>query len=208
MKDYYQILGILETASQEDIRQAYLRMALIWHPDRHAGEFPDRIAIATAFFKEIGEAYGILSDPVNKNDDDWWFRRSRFTPTMNPTGSSASTATARQSARWPSSYRRQSSQESGNRNGTGRRTDSSYSRTRNWGANYTDSQSTDTATRKRTISSMVSDFIFDILRFVWNALFACLLVVNCGILIYKQRMGRFLNRRQARRRTHKQACSA
>ena len=208
MKDYYQILGILETASQEDIRQAYLRMALIWHPDRHAGESPDRIAIATASFKEIGEAYGILSDPVKKNDYDWWFRRSRFTPTMHPTGSSASTATARPSAGRPSSYRRQTSQESGNRNGTGRRTDSSYSRTRNWGANYTGSQSTDTATRKRTISSMVSDFIFDILRFVWNALFACVLVVNCGILIYKQRMGRLLNRRLARRRTHKQACSA
>lgn len=208
MKDYYQILGILETASQEDIRRAYLRMALIWHPDRHAGESPDRIAIATASFKEIGEAYGILSDPVKKNDYDWWLRRSRLTPTMRPTGSSASTPTAKPSAGRSSSYRRQSSQESGNRNGTGRRTDSSYSRTRNWGANYTDSQSTDTATRKRTISSMVSDFIYDILRFVWNALFACVLVVNCGILIYKQRMGRFLNRRQARRRTHKQACSA
>ena len=208
MKDYYQILSILETASQEDIRQAYLRMALIWHPDRHAGESPDRLAIVTACFQEISEAYGVLSDPVKKNDYDWWLRRSRLTPTMRPTGSSASTPTARTSAGWPSSYRRQSSQESGSRNGTGRRTDSSYSRTRNWGANYTGSQSTDTATRKRTISSMVSDFIFDILRFVWNALFACVLVVNCGILIYKQRMGRLLNRRLARRRTHKQACSA
>ena len=48
MKDYYQILGILETASQEDIRQAYLRMALVWHPDRHTGESPERIAIVTA----------------------------------------------------------------------------------------------------------------------------------------------------------------
>ena len=208
MKDYYQILGILETASQEDIRQAYLRMALVWYPDRHAGESPDRIAIATASFKEIGEAYGILSDPVKKNDYDWWLRRSRLTPTMRPTGSSASTVTARPSAGRPSYYRRQSSQESGSRNGTGRRTDSSYSRTRNWGENYPGSQSMDTATRRRTIYSMVSDFIFGILRFVWNALFACVLVVNCGILIYKQRMGRFLNRRQARRRTHKQACSA
>ena len=208
MKDYYQILGILETASQEDIHQAYRRMALIWHPDRHAGESPDRIAIVTACFQEISEAYGVLSDPVKKNDYDWWLRRSRLTPTMRPTGSSASTATARPSAGRPSSYRRQPSQESGNRNGTGRRTDSSYSRTRNWGANYTGCQSTDTATSKRTISSMVSDFIFEILRFVWKALFACVLVVNCGILIYKQRMCRFLNRRKARRRTHKQACTA
>ena len=91
MKDYYQILSILETASQEDIRQAYLRMALIWHPDRHAGESPDRIAIVTACFQEIGEAYGVLSDPVKKNDYDWWLRRSRLTPTMRPTGASAST---------------------------------------------------------------------------------------------------------------------
>ena len=101
MKDYYQILSILETASQEDIRQAYLRMALIWHPDRHAGESPDRIAIVTACFQEIGEAYGVLSDPVKKNDYDWWLRRSRLTPTMRPTGSSASTPTARTSAGWP-----------------------------------------------------------------------------------------------------------
>ena len=89
MKDYYQILSILETASQEDIRQAYLRMALIWHPDRHAGESPDRIAIVTACFQEISEAYGVLSDPVKKNDYDWWLRRSRLPPTMGrtrPTG--------------------------------------------------------------------------------------------------------------------------
>ena len=78
MKDYYQILGILETASKEDIRQAYLRMALVWHPDRHTGESPERIAIVTACFQEIGEAYGVLSDPSRKADYDWRRRQTAF----------------------------------------------------------------------------------------------------------------------------------
>jgi hypothetical protein len=124
MKDYYQILGILETASQEDIRQAYLQLALIWHPDRHAGESPERIAIATACFKEIGEAYGILSDPAKKADYDWRLRGCRVSPqprSSRPSGPSASAAAAA----------RPSSSASGNG-----RSDSSYSRARNWGTAY------------------------------------------------------------------------
>jgi curved DNA-binding protein CbpA len=123
MKDYYQILGILETASQEDIRRAYLRLALIWHPDRHAGESPERIAIATASFKEIGEAYGILSDPAKKADYDWRLRRGRVPPPPRPARSSASAAAPARS----------SSSASGNGMG---RSDSSYSRARNWGIAY------------------------------------------------------------------------
>ena len=69
MKDYYQILGILETASQEDIRQAYLRMALVWHPDRHTGESPERIAIVTACFQEIGEAMDNNNQVTSKLSD-------------------------------------------------------------------------------------------------------------------------------------------
>lgn len=190
MKDYYQILGILETASQEDIRQAYRRLALTWHPDRHAGESSERIAIATARFKEIGEAYGILSDPAKRNDYDWWHRRSRVTPPMRPTGSSATAATARPSAGRSSSYGRQSSQASGNRNGTGRRTDSRYSRARNWGASYPGNHSMDAATGEWSFSTRAYFFISDVLQVVWEALFAGVTIISCAIKILIHRMCR------------------
>ena len=121
MKDYYQILDLPETASQEDIRQAYLRMALVWHPDRHAGESPERIAIVTSIFQEIGEAYSVLSDPSRKADYDWWRRQSRATPPPRPTG--------------PFSSPSESSRPYSSTSGSGR-SDSSYSRARNWGAAY------------------------------------------------------------------------
>ena len=191
MKDYYQILGILETASQEDIQQAYRRLALVWHPDRHAGESTERIAIATDRFKEIGEAYGILSDPSKKSDYDWWLRRSRVTPPPQPTRPYASSSTAaRPSAGRPSSYGRQSSQASGGRNSTGRRADSSYSRTRNWGASYPGNHSMDTATGEMSFSTRGSYFISDVLQVVWEALFAGVTIISCAIKILIHRMCR------------------
>ena len=191
MKDYYQILGILETASQEEIRQAYRRLALVWHPDRHAGESQECIGIAEVNFKEIGEAYRILSDPAKKSDYDWWLRRSRETPPPRPTRSYASTSTAaRPSAGRPSSFGRQSSQASGNRNGTGTRADSSYSRARNWGASYPGSHSMNAATREWSFSTRAYFFISDVLQVVWEALFAGVTIISCAIKIIIHRMSR------------------
>ena len=121
MKDYYQILGILETASLEDIRQAYLRMALVWHPDRHTGESPERIAIVTACFQEIGEAYGVLSDPSRKAAYDSRRRQIKATPPPRPARPSSSASAP--------SRPRSSTYETG-------RSDSSFSRARNWGTAY------------------------------------------------------------------------
>lgn len=61
-KDYYQILGVSRSASQDDIKRAYKRMALKWHPDRNR----DNKDQATEMFKQIGEAYDVLSDPEKK----------------------------------------------------------------------------------------------------------------------------------------------
>lgn len=61
-KDYYSILGVSWTASQSDIRAAYRALALRWHPDMHAGETPGKIREAEERFKEINEAYAVLSD--------------------------------------------------------------------------------------------------------------------------------------------------
>jgi DnaJ-class molecular chaperone len=63
-KDYYQILGVAETASPEEIKKAYRQLALKFHPDRN----PDKKAEER--FKEISEAYYVLSDPGRKKEYD------------------------------------------------------------------------------------------------------------------------------------------
>lgn len=60
-KDYYQILGVSKTASQDDIKKAYRKLAIENHPDKHKTE---KVKYETKF-KEINEAYSVLSD-VNK----------------------------------------------------------------------------------------------------------------------------------------------
>ena len=55
-KDYYKILGIGRNASDDDIKKAYRKMALKYHPDKN------KAAGAEDKFKEIAEAYEVLSD--------------------------------------------------------------------------------------------------------------------------------------------------
>jgi len=56
-RDYYEILGVERTASLEDIKKAYKKLALKYHPDRNPGD-----AEAEEQFKSCSEAYGVLSD--------------------------------------------------------------------------------------------------------------------------------------------------
>lgn len=60
-KDYYAILGVPRNATQEEIKRAYRRLALKYHPDRNPGD-----KIAEEKFKEISEAYEVLSDPEKR----------------------------------------------------------------------------------------------------------------------------------------------
>jgi molecular chaperone DnaJ len=56
-QDYYEILGVSKTAEEREIKKAYKRLAMKYHPDRNQGDKE-----AEAKFKEIKEAYEILTD--------------------------------------------------------------------------------------------------------------------------------------------------
>jgi molecular chaperone DnaJ len=62
-RDYYQVLGVSRTASDDDIKKAYRKLALKLHPDRN----PDNHREAEEQFKELVEAYQVLADPERRN---------------------------------------------------------------------------------------------------------------------------------------------
>ncbi|RME69448.1 MAG: molecular chaperone DnaJ [Nitrospirae bacterium] len=65
MKDYYKILGVSRNATQEEIKKAFRRLALKYHPDRNQGDKE-----AEEKFKEINEAYAVLGDPEKRAQYD------------------------------------------------------------------------------------------------------------------------------------------
>jgi len=97
-QDYYEVLGVPRTASDDDVRRAYRKLALKWHPDRHkaAGK-----AEAEARFKRISEAYEVLSDAGKRRKYDrfgeHWKQGQEFTPP--PGAGGARTVTPEEFAR-------------------------------------------------------------------------------------------------------------
>ena len=65
-KDYYEVLGVPKDASDDVIRKAYKKLAIKWHPDKHVDDKKE----AEEKFKEISEAYSVLSDPKKKREYD------------------------------------------------------------------------------------------------------------------------------------------
>ncbi len=65
-KDYYRTLGVTENASDGEIKKAYRKLAMQYHPDRNAGNEK----WANGKFKEINEAYGVLGDPQKRKQYD------------------------------------------------------------------------------------------------------------------------------------------
>lgn len=69
-KDLYAVLGVGQNATDSEIKKAYRKSALLYHPDKQSNKTDDEKAIAETKFKSIGEAYDILSDPEKKNRYD------------------------------------------------------------------------------------------------------------------------------------------
>ena len=85
-KDFYQVLGVGDKATPDELKKAYRKLAKQFHPDANGGDRK-----ASERFKEVGEAYGVLSDPAKRKQYDqmrrlgaFGFGRGRSSPGAGP----------------------------------------------------------------------------------------------------------------------------
>lgn len=69
-RDYYEVLGVQKGASQDEIKKAYRKQAIKYHPDRQNGKSDEEKKVAEEKFKEAAEAYSVLSDDQKRQQYD------------------------------------------------------------------------------------------------------------------------------------------
>ena len=76
MRNHYETLGVSRDVSPEDLKKVFRKLSMKYHPDRTNGD-----AKATDKFKEVNEAYSVLSDPKKRQvyDSPNQFQRGVFT---------------------------------------------------------------------------------------------------------------------------------
>jgi len=79
MVDHYQVLGIPQSASQDEIKAAFKKLAVKYHPDKNPGN-----SLAEELFKEINRAYQTLSDPYKRHQYDIVLKYGRQPPPPPP----------------------------------------------------------------------------------------------------------------------------
>ena len=72
-RDYYEVLGVARDAAHPDIKRAYRKMAMQYHPDRNPGDHE-----AEERFKECAEAFEVLSDPEKRRLYDQFGHRVEY----------------------------------------------------------------------------------------------------------------------------------
>ena len=69
-KDFYKILNVTRNATQDEIKKSYRKLALKYHPDRHASKTEEEKNAAEVIFKDVNLAYEVLSDETKKRKYD------------------------------------------------------------------------------------------------------------------------------------------
>ncbi len=69
-RDFYEILGVSKDATDEQIKKAYKKQAVKWHPDRWGDKSEAEQKKAEENFKEVAEAYEVLHDPQKRQRYD------------------------------------------------------------------------------------------------------------------------------------------
>lgn len=108
--DYYNILKVNRNASEDDLKKAYKRLAMIWHPDKN----PINKREAEAKFKQISEAYDVLSDPQKRQIYDLYGEEALKTGQFPPATSASSSATSSSSRGYRNFQNRQRQNGNGN----------------------------------------------------------------------------------------------